>query len=160
MSEARTSRATTAGVQATGAESQPEASALKWGEPPPPERIAELEARLAAWEQLPAEARGDPAKQEGRSAFDRVGPQAWDGGPLTGADVFYLAARTLAGGSAEPQAFAAAERLRTTDLSERLYLDLSALHVESARSSATPTWTARSTAAPPSTRSCGSTTPC
>jgi hypothetical protein len=95
---------------------------------PTPERIAELEARLAEWEQLPKEARGDPARYEGRSAFDRRGPHSWKG-PLTGADVFYLAARTLAG-SVEPDALAAAAtRLRTSDLEERLDFDLTALNL-------------------------------
>jgi hypothetical protein len=101
-------------VQVVQAETSITSQEPKWGELPPPERIAELEARLAAWEQLPREARGDPAKGEGRSAFDPFGLHAWEGS-LTGADVFYLAARALAG-SAEPDALAAAvERLRSAD---------------------------------------------
>jgi hypothetical protein len=63
------------------------------GQLPPKERIAELEERLAEWEQLPTAERGDPTKGEGTwNAFDHAGPQAWRGG-LTGADVFQLAAR-------------------------------------------------------------------
>jgi hypothetical protein len=78
----------------------------KWGELPLPERIADVKARRAEWDSLPVEARGDPAKGEGRSAFDREGPHGWQG-QLTGADVFYLAARVLAG-SAELGAIEAA----------------------------------------------------
>jgi len=127
-------------------EGQPEPSAPqlpKWGEFPRPERIAELEARLSEWEQLPQESRGDPAQGKGgRSAFDRGGPQAWQGDWLTGADVFYLAARALAG-SAEPAAIDAgvlrlAMVLRRVTLSGGFldlsadHLDLSALHLEGA----------------------------
>ncbi len=121
-SETSTSRraATVTPAQERG---QPEP---KWGERPPPERIAELEGRLAEWEQMSAEARG-----KGRSAFDTSEPQGW-GEQLTGADVFYLAARALAR-SAEPSAIeAAAARLRTTVEAERFALDLSALHLEGA----------------------------
>jgi uncharacterized protein YjbI with pentapeptide repeats len=109
----------------------------KWGELPPPERIAELEARLVEWEQLPKETRGDPAKGEGRSAFDREGPQAWKEGldGLSGADVFYLAARML-NGSAESNAIAAAaKRLLHSDMKVPMVLsrlELSALHLEGA----------------------------
>jgi hypothetical protein len=129
MSETRirraTRRATAAATQTIVDEFQPE-PAPKWGELPPPERIAALEARLAKWEQLPAEARGDPGKGEGRSAFDSKGPHARRGA-LTGADVFYLAARVLAD-SAEPGAVeAAAARLR-----EGFPWGLSALHLDGA----------------------------
>jgi hypothetical protein len=113
-------------VQVAQAETSTTGEPPKWGEMPPPERIAALEARLAEWEQFPPETHGDPAKGEGgRSAFDVKGPQAWQG-LLTGADVFYLAARVVAG-SAEPGAIeAAAARLR------KELLDLSALHLEGA----------------------------
>src|SRR5262249_40684654 len=53
-----------------------------WGDAISDERQAELEARLHAWEQ---------AADHG----DRTGP--FDGEQLTGADVHWLAARTLAG---------------------------------------------------------------
>jgi len=133
MSEPSASQGLTTATQAQTQESQPDEPAPKWGELPPPKRVAELEVRLAAWAQLPTEARGDPAMGEGRSAFDREGPQGWKSGPLTGADVFYLAARSLAGGSAEPEApEAAAVRLRTASEVERHDFDLSTLHLEGA----------------------------
>jgi uncharacterized protein YjbI with pentapeptide repeats len=101
----------------------------KWGELPPPERIAELEARLAEWEQLPVDVRGDPAKGEGRSAFDSDGPHSWEG-RLSGADIFYLAARTLAGSAEQEALEAVTTRLRTRALFG--VLDFSALHLDGA----------------------------
>jgi hypothetical protein len=92
-------------VQVAEAEPQVASEPPKWGQTPTPERIRELEDRLAYWEQLPIDERGDPAKGEGRSAFDRFEPHKWTGGP-TDADVFYLAARTLAD-SMESDALAA-----------------------------------------------------
>jgi uncharacterized protein YjbI with pentapeptide repeats len=107
-------------------------TAPRWGDMPPPERIAELEARLAEWARLPEAERGDPVKKEGRSAFDPYGPHQWEGGLLSGADVFFLAARALAGSAELEGIAAAAARLRTTDVSERFSLDLSALRLAGA----------------------------
>jgi hypothetical protein len=120
-------------VQVAQAETSTTSEQPKWGELPPPKRIAVLEARLAEWEQLPAEARVDPAKGEGRSAFDQKGPQAWQGGTLTGADVFYFAARTLAGSAQEAAISEAAESLRTTDFVEQfIVLDVFPVHLDGA----------------------------
>ncbi len=98
----------------------------KWGEMPPPERIAVLEALMQAWEQMSAEARN-----AGRSPFDPGGPQGWLVGGLTGADVFFLVARTVAG-TAEPSAIEAAVVRLLTPPMERPSFNLSALHLEGA----------------------------
>jgi hypothetical protein len=117
-------------IQATQAETSTAGEPPKWGELPLPGRIAELEARLAEWVQLPEAARGDPAMREGRSAFDRSEPRAWRGG-LTGDDVFCLAVRALAGSSEDAAISDAAERLRTMN---PIQPDLSARHLEGAAS--------------------------
>jgi uncharacterized protein YjbI with pentapeptide repeats len=85
-------------------EPQPEP---RWGVLPPPARIAALEQRLRAWEQ---DREADHTTL--RSPFDA----AVSSSPLTGADVFYLAARTSLGSAAgkapdEARIAAAAEDL-------------------------------------------------
>jgi hypothetical protein len=97
---------------------------------PSSERIAESEARLAEREQLPVEARGDPAQGEGHSAFDRKGPQAWQDG-LPAADVLYLAAHALTGSTGSTLDIAAT-RLRTPNAEDQRDLDLSTAHLEGA----------------------------
>jgi uncharacterized protein YjbI with pentapeptide repeats len=129
MSQPSTSQgATSTTTQARADEDQPEVPTPKWGELPPPARIADLEARLTEWEQLTMEARGDRAQGKGRSSFDCDASQAWQGGPLTGADVFYLVARAAADSTEQVAIEAAAEGLRATPYS----LDLPALHLEGA----------------------------
>jgi uncharacterized protein YjbI with pentapeptide repeats len=78
----------------------PEAVGTRWGDPISDERQAELQARLDAWA---AET----------THGQRSGP--FDGDHLSGADVFYLAARALAGSSGE--LLAARQRLERGDLS-------------------------------------------
>jgi hypothetical protein len=70
----------------SGADKEPnKAIGDAWGEDIPPERQAELEAL----HQRQAEWAAKPEAERGKSAFKGVG--------LTGADVCWLAARTLAG---------------------------------------------------------------
>jgi uncharacterized protein YjbI with pentapeptide repeats len=76
-------------------EPQPQEQQPAWGDDISDERKAELDARVQAWAQE-------------ADHGDRKGPL--DGVPLTGADVYYLAARTLAG--AEGNVGEAMERLR------------------------------------------------
>jgi Pentapeptide repeats (8 copies) len=97
-----------------------------WGAPISsisPERQAEL--RALADRQREWAAQDTPDREQ--SAFYLV--------PLTGAEVFYLAAYTLAGpGSTREDIEQQAARLRIQDSTERLHvdLDLSALHLEGA----------------------------
>lgn len=94
----------------------------RWGEAIPPERQIELEARLQAWAD-----EGEAGHGQGTSPF------AWDNWrqQLTGADVFYLAARALAGPDGDAAALQrAATQLRNKE--QRYFLDLSALHLERA----------------------------
>jgi uncharacterized protein YjbI with pentapeptide repeats len=89
-----------------------------WGQPIAEARQAELDAlasQQADWSVQPAESRGS-------GPLWRVS--------LTGADVFWLAKRALAGPQGD---MAAAEtRLRTEDFIERQSLNLAALHLEGA----------------------------
>ncbi len=86
------------------------------------ERKVQLDA-LAEQQQVWA-AQGE--QERGKSPFTNE--------RLPGADVFYLACRTLAASATEPAALAAAAaRLRTDDVTERTnLLDLSPLHLEGA----------------------------
>lgn len=99
----------------------------RWGDEIPEERARELEERLAAWD-----AEADHGDRKG--PFDRDG---WYG-RLTGADVFYLAARALIGTTTDQGSIAdlatAREALRAApkNILLRFSLDLSALHLESA----------------------------
>src|SRR5260221_11372319 len=75
-------------VQVAQAEAQPaETTGDRWGDPISEERQAELQDYLDRWQ----------AETEAEHG-ERKGPFA--GVPLTGADVFYLAARTLVGTNA------------------------------------------------------------
>jgi uncharacterized protein YjbI with pentapeptide repeats len=106
---------------------QPDPSS--WGQPIDDDRKATLDdlaARQRAWIEQPTDSRGD-------SVFKDV--------ELTGADVFWLAQRALAGADATPEMLAdAARRLQVTDLTELLGTDLtellgiylSGLHLEGA----------------------------
>ena len=94
-----------------------------WGDPISKDRQVKLDAlaeRQRTWAEQPAETRGEsPVK----------------GVPLTGAEVFWLAKRALAGPEGNADALAAAEtRLRSRDLRELSPpLDLPALHLETLR---------------------------
>jgi uncharacterized protein YjbI with pentapeptide repeats len=92
-----------------------------WGEDIPPERKAELEElaeRQRAWAKQPEATRDD-------SHFNGV--------LVTGAEVFYLAARAHAGPDADAELLdAAAARLRSDDSLVRRGISLDALHLEGA----------------------------
>jgi hypothetical protein len=89
---------------------------------------------------------GDPISEERQAALDALAEQqrTWAEQPeatrvdsplkdvhLTGADVFWLAERAIAGPESDEATLATAEtRLRSQDPAETLLLDLSALHLE------------------------------
>jgi uncharacterized protein YjbI with pentapeptide repeats len=96
-----------------------------WGDDIPPERQAELERRLQAWEQ-----EADHGNRKG--PFD-VGDELSRFG-LTGADVFWLAGRTLAA-TGEPEAVAEQIgwlRQAQDNMPSWFALDLGSLHLEGA----------------------------
>jgi hypothetical protein len=99
----------------------------RWGDDIPEARVRELEKLLAAWE-----AEADHGDRKG--PFDN-GSGKRRGVPLTGADVFYLAARALGATSILVADLAAArEALRAVrkDFSLHYSLNLSVLHLEGA----------------------------
>lgn len=98
---------------------QPQEQQLKWGDDISPERTTELDGQLRAWEQ-------ETDHGERIGPFDKTG---WTG-RLTGADVFYLAARAAT--RSEGDVAEAAERLRTAWGLDRYQFNLSALHLEQA----------------------------
>jgi Pentapeptide repeats (8 copies) len=115
MSEDQGQQTGTAPAESTGA---PPVSG-RWGDPISEERQQELDALLQQWEQLSA------AEQT-----ERKGPFA--GVRLTGADVFYLAARVLSGPDGDRAAVEGQLRVAQDDASLRRTLDLSAVHLEDA----------------------------
>jgi uncharacterized protein YjbI with pentapeptide repeats len=99
-------------------QTQPQEQTPGWGDDISDDRRAELDRRLQAW----------TAEGEG----GRDGP--FQGVSLTGADVFYLAARALAGPDGQVQLKEALERLRRAqrDAVLRVTLDLSGLDLSGA----------------------------
>lgn len=100
-----------------------------WGDVISDERKAELEERLQAWEQ-------ETDHGERKGPFDSRGPSKKERAALrlSGADVFWLAARTVAG-TGEAWAIAVQmERLRRAQVDRPLYLllRLDGLHLEGA----------------------------
>lgn len=101
-----------------------------WGDDIPPERQAWLEERLQAWER--------EADHGGRKGpFDATGLSDEEGTrvTLTGADVFWLAARTLAGTDEAHAVAEQVERLHRArdDWELQRILNLDSLHLEGAR---------------------------
>jgi uncharacterized protein YjbI with pentapeptide repeats len=102
----------------------------RWGEPITPERQAELDGYLQRWA-AEETAAGGPGHGERAGPF--AGATAREPGvPLTGADVFYLATRAIAGGQhADAELLAAAQaQLRSAGLASAL--NLATLHLEGA----------------------------
>jgi Pentapeptide repeats (8 copies) len=101
---------------------QSEQAQNKWGDPISEARQRELDNALQRWEQLSAAER-----EPRRGPFDRKG---WTGS-LTGTDVFYLAARVVAGGLTADAVALADAQARLLD-ERRFSLDLVGLHLEGA----------------------------
>src|SRR5262245_22800057 len=100
----------------------------RWGEPITPERQAELDGYLRRW---------DEEGRAGAGHGERQGPFAGETGEeegelLTGADVYYLSARVLAGGLAASAAALATAQAGLHDEERPFAPDLSALHLERA----------------------------
>ncbi len=111
---------------ATAAAAPPATTGDRWGDEIPEERVRELEEMLRAWD---AETDHGDRKGPFDSGPDKVGVQ------LTGADVFYLAARALVGTTTTDGPIAdvaAAREALMSDPDLRYSLDLSALQLAGA----------------------------
>jgi len=104
------------------AEGEKSTGEVRWGEAIRPERAQVLEARLAQWQQ-----ESDGRHGTRRGPFDMEGEDGWTE-RLTGADAFFLATCALAGPGGD---VAAAEAI-LRDEGQRIFLNLSALHLEGA----------------------------
>lgn len=103
----------------------PENVGNRWGDAISEERQRELDARLQAWEH-----RGNTDSDEQRSAFSQGGNGGWSGGRLSGADVFYLAVRSLAAELGDPDVAATWLRGGYSQPRVRPQRFLSTLHLE------------------------------